>query len=247
LLVTVHDAEEILAILDRCSDSFTFPMLDNGYVYLAATRMSLFRSRSDWAIVVEVFGFSPRASVPRVSVQTYASRLHDRDPASRYVNETAHTNYLTHHPHDEIRSFEPIAHGPWLDEEFVADDPGLVLHVRDREVPLPDRSDYRKQEIELSEPERILVFELCRYVAAIARESVLATHDERRVSILPEMQQLIVLDEWHHPDLVDHERPSQVETFQQLALVLATGDTRHYQPTTPPNTHWQNWPDGGSL
>jgi hypothetical protein len=52
---------EILAVLDGCFDSFTFPMLDNGYVYLAATRLSAYRSESDWAIAIEVFGFSPRA------------------------------------------------------------------------------------------------------------------------------------------------------------------------------------------
>ena len=31
----VFDPEEILSILDDCCDAFTFPMLDNGYVYLA--------------------------------------------------------------------------------------------------------------------------------------------------------------------------------------------------------------------
>jgi hypothetical protein len=40
------DAVEILAVLDGCCDSCTFPMLDNGYVYLAATRLSAYRSAS---------------------------------------------------------------------------------------------------------------------------------------------------------------------------------------------------------
>jgi len=51
-----HSPQLILAILDRCCDRNTFPMLDNGYVYLAATRLSLFRSPDDWAIAIEVFG-----------------------------------------------------------------------------------------------------------------------------------------------------------------------------------------------
>ena len=75
-------ADQILAILDRCCDSFTFPMLDNGYVYLAATRLSLYRSVSDWAMVIEVFGFSPRAGLPDTSILTFASRLHNRDAQS---------------------------------------------------------------------------------------------------------------------------------------------------------------------
>lgn len=48
-------------------------------------------------------------------------------------------------------------------------------------------------------------------------------------------------EEWNN------SRPSSYETWPQLAEVLATGDTRHYQPTLPPNTHWRHWPDSGSL
>lgn len=43
----------MLSDLDECY-RFTFPMLDNGYFYLAATRMSLYRSPEDWALVIEV-------------------------------------------------------------------------------------------------------------------------------------------------------------------------------------------------
>jgi hypothetical protein len=54
----------ILAVLDRSCNAFTFPMLDNEYVYLAATRLSLYRTAAVWAMVIEVFGFSPRAGLP---------------------------------------------------------------------------------------------------------------------------------------------------------------------------------------
>ena len=42
---------EILRVLDRGAEAYVFPMLDDGYVYLAATRMSLHRSEEDWALV----------------------------------------------------------------------------------------------------------------------------------------------------------------------------------------------------
>jgi hypothetical protein len=45
----------------------------------------------------------------------------------------------------------------------------------------------------------------------------------------------------------EDDRPSSYETWQQVATVLASGDTSHYRPTLPPNTHWSNWPDSGSL
>ena len=58
---------------------------------------------------------------------------------------------------------------------------------------------------------------------------------------------LRVLDDWHHPDLVIGEVPSQTETFRQLAAVAVTGDAARHDTTEVPNTHWSNWPGGGQL
>ena len=42
-------------------------------------------------------------------------------------------------------------------------------------------------------------------------------------------------------------RPSSYETWQQIADVLATGDTSLYKPTLAANTDWRNWPEGGAM
>ncbi len=42
-------------------------------------------------------------------------------------------------------------------------------------------------------------------------------------------------------------RPSNYETWQQIAKVITTGDTSYYRPTLEPNSHWKNWPEGGSM
>lgn len=244
------DPEEILSILDRCCDMFAFPMLDNGYWYLAATRLSLFRSATDWAMVIEVFGFSPRGYLPDTSIQTFASRLYDRDPPERYVNREAYENYLANNPHNEYRTVYPVHEGPWQDDEYgeFVDPSANVIVVRDQTIALPSVTDYVRHGIELEEAPQVQVFELCRFLADIAREQVLATPNERRVSVFPEMEQILQLEEWHHPNVVDDaERPSGSETFRQLAQVLATGDVRLYQPSQAPNTHWRNWPEGGRL
>lgn len=240
---------DILSVLDQCCDSFTFPMLDNGYIYLAATRLSLFRSEIDWAMVIEVFGFSPRAGLPGVDVCTFASHLHNRDRPENYVSPEAYEQYLANHPHNESRYFHPVEEGPWQDPEsleLTAVD-GREVIVRGRTIPLPFPEEYAKHGIELEDPPSVRVFELCRYLAEVARDLVLATPEERRVSVLPEMTQLLVLDEWKHPDLVQNELPGQSRTFRQLAMVLTTGDTTHYKPSGKPNTHWRNWPEGGRL
>lgn len=239
----------ILAILDRSCDHFTFPMMDNGYVYPAATRLTLYRSPDDWAMVIEEFGFSPRAGLPDTTIQTYASRLHRRDRAEDYVSREAYQNYLKNNPHNEHRSAFPIRKGDWQhpDESEYVTDGAKQVRVRGTAVPLPRLAEYAKHGIVLEDTPRVCVFELCRYLAAVERERVLATPKERRVSVLPEMKQLLALDEWHHPDLVNDERPGESETFWHLAKVLSTGDVSEYHSTTPPNTHWRNWPEGGTL
>lgn len=242
-----HTAAQILNILDDASAAFTFPMLDNGYVYLAATRLSLFRSQSDWAFVIEVFGYSPRAGLPDTNLYTFASQMHDRDKREKYVSGEAYENYLRDNPHNESRFIYPIEEGPWMDPE----NPEMVaatgeLEVRGKRIRLPSKSDYATHGINLGS-EQPAVFELCRYLAATERAAVLATPSEQRISVLPEMTQILQLDEWAHPDLVAQETPSQSETFQQLAKVLVTGDTSLYRPSLTPNTHWRHWPEGGSL
>src|SRR5579883_602138 len=106
-------AADILRVLDAGCESFRFPALDNGYVYLAAARLSLFRSVTDWAVVFEVFGFSPREGTPSTVIQTFASRLRDRDPPERYVTRAAYENYLANHPHDEFRAVYPLGQIDW--------------------------------------------------------------------------------------------------------------------------------------
>jgi hypothetical protein len=113
---------------------------------------------------------------------------------------------------------------------------------------IPSIEEYAKRAIALENPPRVWVFELCRYVAEVERDSVLATPQERRISVRPEMAQILQLEEWCHPDVVEDEnRPSGSETFQQLAEGLVTGNVALYKPSQSPDTHWRNWPDGGTL
>lgn len=243
-------AEQILTVLDDCCNAYTFPMLDNGYVYLAATRLSLYRSTDDWAIVIEVFGFSPRAGRPDVGVYTFGSRLRGRTPADEFNTPQAYERYLDSNPFNEMRTFEPIAEGSWQnddDRELVATDAAQLI-LRGRPVAIPDPEAFAGYGIELENPEQIRTFELCRFLAEIYRDDVLATPEERRVSVPPELTELFVLEAWNHPDVKDEaERPSRSETFRQLADVLASGDVRAYEPSEPPNTDWTNWLESGTL
>ena len=53
-------------------------------------------------------------------------------------------------------------------------------------------------------------------------------------------------DEYNQRQWQDN-RPSSYETWRQLARVIVTSDTSHYNPTLEPTTHWKFYPDSGSL
>jgi hypothetical protein len=249
MVTLMMEAARILEILDQCCDDYSFPMLDNGYVYLAATRLSLYRSPEDWALVIEVFGYSTRALAPDTGILTFASRLHNRSRPEDFVNRKSYENYLAHHPHNEFRVIGPIEPGDWQDpesSELVAVG-AQGTKVRGRMLKIPDESELVRHQIYPQRAPRLQIFELCRYLAAVARNDILANSTERRVSIRPEMEQILQLEEWNHPDLANQERASSSPTFEQLAKVLETGDVRLYSPILTPNTHWKNWPAGGTL
>ena len=56
-----------------------------------------------------------------------------------------------------------------------------------------------------------------------------------------------MLDDWHHPDTVTGEVTSATAAFRSIARVLVEGDIALYEASEPGNTHWSNWPDGGTL
>jgi hypothetical protein len=239
--------DSILSVLDQCAEDFTFPVLDNGYVYLAATKLSAYRSNAEWSIVIEVFGFSPRSGEPDVQVYTFSSKLVNRNDASDYVSQEAYENYLKNNPYNESRFVHTIENTGWQNSdepEYLDDGASCLLRGLDVSLPLP--SEYQRQGIELEEDEP-LTFEFCRYLAGKYRELVLCTEEERRVNLPPDMELVLQLDEWGHPDISGGELPSSTVTFQQLAEVLESGNAGLFKNSGEKNTHWKNWPEGGTL
>lgn len=242
-----NTAKGILKILDQSAKDFRFPMLDNGYIYPAASRLSLFSSETQWAIVFETFGFSPRAGHPDLTITTISNELHNRNPPSDYVSTEAYQAYIANNPSTEMRNYWPILNDDWIDR----DEPELVisgreLKLREQNVEIPNTADFQTNNIILSEGQPT-VFEMCRYLAETHRSKVLATEAELRVSISPNMERLMMLDNWHHPDLAAGQLPSKTQTFVQLAHVLEKRDPSLYSTSEQANNHWKHWPDGGLL
>jgi hypothetical protein len=242
-------SSSILTVLDDCAKSFNFPALDNGYVYPAAIRLSLFRQESDWAIVFEDFGFSPRAGSPYNCIYTFASQLTNRKQRSDFVSNEAYETYFRDHPNDETNFIYPIQNDDWQDpdnSELLAFDIEKVT-VRDESISVPNLESFSQFGIKLQQPDRISVFEFCRFLNHKYRELILATPLELRFNIPDSFTPLLQINEWYHPDITGGELPSDTETFKMIEAVLLKGDPTLYKPSMKPNTHWSNWPDGGTL
>jgi hypothetical protein len=241
-----HSADDILAVLDEGARGFVFPMLDNGCVYPAAARLALYRSARDWALVFEIVGYTPRAFEPDLTVISFGSGIVRTGVDGRFPDRQARQAYIGQNPNEEVSIFHPIESDDWIGEEDVAAGAAALL-LRGETVPLPGDVTYAAAGVERQNSGRTNIFELCRALAFERRDAVLATESERRTHLSTDMERLMLLDEWHHPDLAAGALPSSSETFRQLAEVLAAGDRALYRPTLPSNTHWSHWPDGGAL
>jgi len=241
--------ERILAILDEAAEAFVFPMLDNGYSYLAASRLSCFSGDTGWAFVFEIFGYSPRTGVPDLFITTIGEGLIKRETRSDFVSDEAFESFEANNQNWRQDSFYPIEGDEWIDHDIMevirADVQSLSL--RGQKVPAPSLEHLKElDEIgEIGEP--LHLSNVTRAIAQNHRSNVLATESERRIRIPDEWTQLLCLDEWNHPDLVNPDcKPSTSATMRCLADVIATGDPGRYKAENP-NTHWRNWPEGGTL
>lgn len=241
-------SQKILAILDEEARNFVFPMLDNGYIYPAAARLSLYRSDSDWALVFETFEYSPRAGEPDCMITTFASRPGGRKTPQQFHPEEAYSAYLEQQRYCEQNFVHPITDTSIYSEdydEFVVSG-ATSVRLRGQTIALPQKQDLAAAGIE-QRGDRLRVVELARYLAYHHRDLVLATEAERTAH-LPEGVDLIgTFDDWYHPDLVNEEWPSATSSFRAIAAILAHESADEAAIAAGGNTHWKNWPAGGSL
>jgi hypothetical protein len=109
------------------------------------------------------------------------------------------SNLFALNPNNDFRAVFPIEEGDWQDPHVNIVAAGTRdLLVRGRRQLIPSIEEYAHRGITLEDPPRVQVFELCCFLADVARDSVLATPEERRMSLLPAMTQILQLEESNH-------------------------------------------------
>jgi hypothetical protein len=234
----LYSTGDILTQLDACAKNFNFPVLDNGYIYPITSRMTVFGDLESWVIVVECVGYHYRFKGHdglENSFYMYGNRL-PFEPGINYDFGLWVTG-----DSDEGSTF--------MGDQFGTLDPGVSsMMIRETKIAIPrDRAWYASRDVELADPAGIRGYELLRAVLPEYRGDLLATDEEICEAFRQELPKLLQLDEWYHPDIIGEEKPSENETFQLVAAVLAAGDAGLYQPARQPNNHWRNWPFGGKA
>lgn len=240
---------DILANLDGFAADFVFPMLDNGYAYLAATRLHAYRSETQWAIVIEALGFAHRLDgTERFDPGTcaFGSAIEHPGLNSVYADD-ADGNYRPRIGPEPVRDDA----NPNLcfdeDDEFIHPSTDVIV-VRGKKLAIPhDRDFYASHGIDLEDEYRITAFELLRGLVIEHKDTFLFSEDQLRNIVPASLDKVLTLEEWNHPHLAADQKPSDVEAFRMIAEVLVTGDASLYAPTEAPNTHWKNWPEGGAC
>jgi len=232
-----YTQSQILDQLDACAADFTFPMLDNGYVYLADVRLSAYRTERYWALIIEHLGADYRGG------GVFNCLYH-------FGNCFPQTPGLPNEGTLPVMD-DPSNYPIFPDEDHwnIHREKGF-LRVRDELVPY-DVTSEKLAERGISEDtwdgDTVTITELVRSLVPEHHALLLATEEELKRLLPPDLPLILRLDEWHHPDLVEGEMPSKNEAFQMIADVLVSGDPGCYKPSLPPNTHWSNWLESGTL
>lgn len=227
------EARAVLDTLDAANRDDVFPAMDNGYVYPAATRLTVLSDAERWAIVFEVVGYDARQ--PGCSGFDACAYLFG-NCVKQARRPFAIWFPIPEQPFDLVR-----------DELVLARPRSLVVGGSD--VPFPDADDLSAAGVAPKRGEPLHAAALLRALTFRHRDRFLATPERLRSWIVTEEVPPVVLqlDEWRHPDISAGESPSAVASIRQLAEVAASGDATRYRPQERPNTHWRNWPDAGTL
>ena len=232
-----YTQSQILEQLDACAADYTFPMLDDGYVYFVDARLSAYRTERYWAILIELLGTNFRASGASNDIYRFG-------------------NCFPQTPGLADDGILPILDDPMNDAVFDVDhrwdvlkETGL-LRIREQVIPYNVTSETLQQH-DIGEDEMdmdsVTITELLRTLVPEHRDLLFATEEELNQRLQVDVPLILRLNEWNHPNVVEDELPSGSEAFRMIADVLISGNPTLYKPTLPPNTHWRNWLESGTL
>lgn len=232
--------DEILDALDDGAERHEFPMFDNMYIRYGDARLTAYRSASEWLIAIQLVEFFRPSVSFMVAIHAFGNRL-QRCGLQPFPSEPPPPHWQA-----EWHRLEPAAGFPFKDDagNFGLDPGQFQIMVNgNTHAFAPTAEEYRAAGMDTDAtvpPEaKILWLLVDRFGAELFYPDDLLLYRCQRHG--QGLRCLIHVDQWRHPDLINDELPSDVQTFQMLANALAHADASLYQPSDEPNTHWSHW------
>ncbi len=223
--------------------------LEHGYCETAGSKIHLYADEARWAIVFEKSGYQNRATRAEIELCYFGNCI--TYPVSEYPER----NYISNSSDiilidgDEFERIENKEGTDMETFELIAKDTKNVK-VRDRLIPFNNNyKDYEKLGIAVREyenPCKLIAFEdFVRYLNETDPGSIEAKENDIRQHIPHDLTKIMVIDRFHFISAYDKDNlPSSQETYQLIARVLITKDSKQWKPLQAPNNHWSNWESG---
>ena len=227
--------KEIYEALDDLRINTFFLNLEHGYFYTAGSRITIFADEKRWAIVFEKSGFNNPGAGCGIELSYYGNCLANLDT---FNDEPYNIKIIPLIDSDEVEKIESnsskqgqiIIRGTALkyDPDFITNE----FREPHNLIPKPPNME-----------------DIFRFLDTNYTSLFRATDPELKQCLSQDLPKLLVINEWFHITygIMDGPAPSEIETFQQIAEVIATGDIANWKPTLKPNNHWKNWPFAGGL
>ncbi len=210
----MYDTETILATI-KGEFPIGFPDFTNLYFEYAGARLHCFRSEKKWAIVTEVVCYN-------TGMANATNEVH-------YIGNGLE-NLL-----DQIASFPVVDN---FNEAFTWADGQAFLTEHTEEIVVKGRAINIFELVDTSHG-KLRIIDVLRLLIDNYRDTLFLDQPDLRKNIREELQLILTLDEWYHPQL--DEELIEGESIRMIAEVLQSGRIEKYQPKVFPNTHWSHW------
>ncbi|MBW4601612.1 MAG: hypothetical protein KME29_19075 [Calothrix sp. FI2-JRJ7] len=226
--MTKYTSADILKCLDAQNIDCGFPAFSNFKINIVTARLRGFRSQTTWVILFEqlVNCYAAEGIQPILIIDAIGNCFSNKQ---NWIQESFFPVEIQNQTEWELKNEEIINQNL------------LFLTIRGKLVTVEYNSIKKHSNWNLG-------FNLLIYLLPTYRDKMLATDNEIQAILPSALEQIILLDNWYHPDILQwnqkanrHFRPSDAMSMQMIAQVLATGNIDLYQPCETPNIDWQIW------
>jgi hypothetical protein len=201
--------QDILALLDKDFDNLTFPRFDDPNYFNGDQQLTLFKNEKSWALLIEMLVFDKQSN----SLEGIVNRSYICTPTGSNKNQDQF-NFA--------RSINEV-------ELFVSENSSFYylnenakqFRIRNRTIDIiDDPSHYAAKQINLEKTDKILPYEFMRGLLPEYSHLFWLTEEEVSKKIPADLYPILILENWQHPDVSKLEKPSELNSFQELISKL---------------------------